>query len=252
MIRPTICTSHDAKDVAAALAVIDDVARALDGSKLLKTRADGQVRKGIETPVNRLSRFWYLNGAVTVTLHHETNHRLTFGIEDASGTREVSVNDLLPTGMSRADCMDPTPASAALHALHAALEDHGPTIDRTGMVDLMSRTAEAVTEARPEGIMRNISIRAATPFTGPTIAGINEKGRSAVRETPSARRLLLERFGRPVLLVKADGQRTRWVLHRMTVVPRSATPDPLARLRLLADTEIGAHLFDHFRRDEED
>lgn len=219
---------HDVRDAVQSLA---DVADALDGASVLRTQADGRVRRGQPTPPERISRFWYVRGSSTVVLDHEANNRHVLLLEDAIGTRRISIGGVLPTGLSRADCMDARPLAAAVDALHSALADAPVSTDPTRIVPL----CEAIADARPRGISRHVSLRAPTPFSHASLSGTDDHGFKAVRDSAMARAFILAELGRPVIVEGEASRPMSWIVRRMTATASSNDPDPVTRMRLHAD-----------------
>lgn len=229
MTSTRILTTMDEEQVAVAMETLGRIADAVDGSKILRTKSEGRVKPGRTEDTSRLSHFWYVKDEATVIAHHEANDHISFLLEDGFGSRRIDILGVLPCGLSKADCLDTASIAAALDALHGAVR--GVETAPTG--DTAIGLCEALSERRPDGVLRSIRMRSATPFAAASIVGRDREGLNAVRDTPAGRRLVLERLGRPVLLSRDPGQRISWTMSRQETTAHPNDPDPIARMRLL-------------------
>lgn len=230
MDRARIVTALDAASLEAMTATLREMARCAAGGVLARTRSDQRIRPGTQVPADRIGSFWYTLDDLVLRLDHERDEGLRLALEDASGTRVVHLDGVLPKRLTRADCADPKKPGRAFGKLADALsEAEAATVDPTRGV------AEIIAESRPEGVRREISVSAPGLFRKGSIGGVDAQGGKVVRDSDLGRRFLLERLGRHVMVDVPDPMRRSWRI----VLPRanasSQDPDPIARLRLAAE-----------------
>lgn len=230
MTQTRISSSLAASDVIAAMSAFADIAAAIDGSRILKTKPKGRAKRGVPTPPEKLIAFWYVKGESTVVLHHDSRTQITLTHESPHGTREISLENVLQKVVAPKDCLDVEHVAKAISNLSAVLID----VPIANDVSRIAEFAEICAEMRPDTINRSIRFSAPTPFAHAILRGYNREGKIVAKETPSARKFALETLGRSVLLEASHSRPSAWKISRPGTSAMSRSPDPIARLRLLS------------------
>lgn len=235
MDRARIVTAVDAPSLEAMVSTLRDMSVCALSGTLARTRSDSRIRPGASVPADRIGSFWYTHGDFVLRLDHERDEGLRMLLEDPTGTRVVHLDGVLPKRLTRADCVEPRKPGAALERLAEALDG----AEAIGS-DPTRHVAEIVAETRPDGVRREITVSAPGLFRHGAIGGVDHEGGKVVRDNDHGRRFLLARLGRHVLVDVPDTMRRSWRI----VLPRASAsshdPDPISRLRLLAEAaEIG-------------
>lgn len=234
MARTRLLTTLDQDGVDPLIAALRLVAGSMRGAKLMKTEYLGKRMAASDVPPDKIHTFTYV-GANQITLKHLANDQIELAAESETGTSVVRMRGVLPTNMSRKDCLDPAIVGAALSMLSDAVDDEpgiaDPQIERIALTEL----ATACGAASPvrEHNQRSTTLTAPGPVTSASLRGHDVEGRLCLELTPAGRAAILERAGRLLEVERfGSGRNVVWSIGRLTAMASGPVfDDPLELLR---------------------